>query len=225
MRSLHCFPKSGLAAIVMAALLFVLPATAAAAESFNDALEAYSKKDYQTAFQIYKSLAEQGNPRAQNNLGNMYDTGQGVDQDLNLAAAWYKKAAEQDHVIAQYNLGNMYDIGQGLPQNFEEAKKWYTKAAENGYAKAQHNLGDMYSRGKGVEKDPEEAAEWYQKAADQGFDKAQFNLGHMYKVGEGVAKDPIQLRSGSSAPPNRVTPRPSSSWAICTTPAKAFRRT
>ena len=113
----------------MAALLFVLPATAGA-ESFNDALEAYNKKDYQTAFQIYKSLAEQGNPRAQNNLGNMYDVGLGVEQDLKQAAAVVQKAAEQDHQIAQYNLGNMYDVGQGLPQDFDEAKKWYTRAAE-----------------------------------------------------------------------------------------------
>ena len=83
MRSLRYFPQSGWTAYVMAALLFILPATAQA-ESFNDALKAYNDKDYQTAFKIYKSLAEQGNPRAQNNLGNMYDVGQGVEQNLEL---------------------------------------------------------------------------------------------------------------------------------------------
>ena len=68
MKSLRHYPHSGWTAYVIAALLFVVPA-AAQAESFNDALEAYNKKDYQTAFQIYKDLAEKGNVRAQNNLG------------------------------------------------------------------------------------------------------------------------------------------------------------
>ena len=89
-------PLSGWTAYVMAALLFVLPATAGAA-SFDDALKAYSEKDYKTTMQIYKTLAEQGNPRAQNNLANMYDTGTGVNQDLKQAAEWYTKAAKQDH--------------------------------------------------------------------------------------------------------------------------------
>ena len=78
MRSLRHLPQPGWTAYVMAALLFILPATAGAA-SFDDALKAYSEKDFQTALEIYKTLAEQGNPRAQNNLANMYDTGTGVD--------------------------------------------------------------------------------------------------------------------------------------------------
>ncbi len=106
MRNRPQYSKSGFAVYLMAALLFVLPATAQAA-SFNEGLDAYNRGDYQTAFQIYKRLAEQGNPRAQNNLGNLYDMGQGVAPDLRQAAYWYGKAAAQGHSIAQYNLGNM----------------------------------------------------------------------------------------------------------------------
>jgi TPR repeat protein len=39
--------------------------------------------------------AEQGNARAQNNLGYMYENGQGVPTDYAAAALWYGKAAAQ----------------------------------------------------------------------------------------------------------------------------------
>ena len=128
MRNRLQYPKSGFAVYLMAALLLVLPVTAQGA-SFDDALIAYQKGNYQTAFRIYKGLAEQGNPRAQNNLANLYDTGQGVARDLKQAAHWYSKAAMQGHLIAQYNLGNMYDYGLGVPQDYAQAHMWLNLAA------------------------------------------------------------------------------------------------
>jgi TPR repeat protein len=35
-------------------------------------------QDYATAAKFYRLAAEQGNARAQNNLGSLYDSGQGV---------------------------------------------------------------------------------------------------------------------------------------------------
>ncbi len=82
-------------------------------------------------------MAKGGDADAQNNLGLMYDNGQGVPQDYTEAVKWYTKAAEQGDADAQNNLGLMYDNGQGVPQDYTEAVKWYTKAAEQGDADAQ----------------------------------------------------------------------------------------
>ena len=81
--------------------------------------------------------AEQGDAKAQFDLGLKYDTGDGVPQDYAEAANWYRKAAEQGYAKAQFNLGTMYDEGRGVRQDFAEAAKWYRKAKDQGVANAQ----------------------------------------------------------------------------------------
>ena len=43
--------------------------------NFQKGLDEYDRGDYATAFQEFKSLAEQGNAVAQYNLGQLYDKG------------------------------------------------------------------------------------------------------------------------------------------------------
>jgi len=50
-------------------------------ETLKEALDAFDKGDYQTSLEIFKPLAEQGNAKAQYNLGFLYRIGQGVNQD------------------------------------------------------------------------------------------------------------------------------------------------
>jgi len=50
-------------------------------EILEKAKSAFGAKDYHTAFEIWKSLAEQGNTEAQFNLGRMYSYGRGVKQN------------------------------------------------------------------------------------------------------------------------------------------------
>ena len=50
-------------------------------DDYQDAWDAYKRKDYQTAYKLWLPLAEQGDADAQNNLGVMYNEGQGVPQD------------------------------------------------------------------------------------------------------------------------------------------------
>ena len=51
-----------------------------------------------------KKLAEKGCADSQNNLGFMYDNGQGVGQDYSAAMKWYRMAADQGHAEAQWSL-------------------------------------------------------------------------------------------------------------------------
>ena len=133
-------------------------------------------------------LANEGDACAQNNLGEMYEYGTGVEQSDEEAAEWYLKAAKKGLASAQYKLGEMYYFGCGVEESDEEAAEWYLKAAEQGYAWAQYNLGVMYANGTGVEQSYEKAREWWQKAAEQEDVNAQYNLGLMYEHGDGVER-------------------------------------
>ena len=139
-----------------------------------------------------KEGAQQGDARAQFNLGWCYSKGKGVTKDAVEAVKWYRMAAEQGDADAQFNLGNRYYDGEGVTKDMVEAVKWYREAAEQGDADAQANLGSRYCNGEGVAKDAVEAVKWYRKAAEQGLAAAQFNLGNCYLHGVGVAKDAVE---------------------------------
>ena len=176
--------------ILIVALVVGLAAPASA--GFDEGKAAYDRGDYVTALREWRPLAEQGDAKAQYNLGGMYANGQGVPQDYAEAVRWYRKAAEQGHDEAQYTLGFMYAYGWSVAQDYAEAARWYRQAAEQGYANAQHSLGVMYREGQGVPQDYAEAVKWYRKAAEQGLAEAQTNLGDMYGDGKGVLQDYVQ---------------------------------
>jgi len=98
---------------------------------FNDGYNAYEKGDYKTAFNEWKSLAEQGEASAQVEIGRMYGSGRGVLKDYKEAFKWIRKAAEQDNADAQYGLGLMYESGRGVLKDLSKARYWIKKAYEN----------------------------------------------------------------------------------------------
>ena len=55
------------------------------------------------ALKWYRMAAEQGHAGAQNNLGVMYDKGEGVTQDYVQAHIWYNLAAAQGEETAREN--------------------------------------------------------------------------------------------------------------------------
>jgi TPR repeat protein len=134
---------------------------------FDDAIAAYERGDYASAFRLMKPLAEKGDAKAQHNLGVMYDYGRGTPQDYTKALKWYRSAADHGIPEAQHNLGLMYYQGQGVPQNYSEAAKWYRRAAEQGMADSQVNLGLMYYRGQGVPRNYVLAHMWLDLAASR----------------------------------------------------------
>jgi TPR repeat protein len=55
---------------------------------------------------------DQGIAAAQNNLGEMYQSGRGVPQRSDTEALkWYRLAADQGYARAQYDLGILYEVG------------------------------------------------------------------------------------------------------------------
>jgi TPR repeat protein len=94
------------------------------------------------ALKWYRLAAEQGNTKAQVNLGSMYANGFGAPQDDAEAVKWFRSAAKQGFARAQYNLGLMYANGQGVQLDFVSAHMWLNNAAANGEptARSQRDL-------------------------------------------------------------------------------------
>ncbi len=150
-------------------------------------VDEYNLLDLTKSRKLIRYAAEKGNARAQNHLGWMYSTGNGVAKDAVVAVAWFRKAAEQGHAVAQNNLGTIYVDGRGVTRDEEQGVAWFRKAAEQGHAGSQNMLGVIYL--KGVNKDEGQALAWFRKAAEQGYAQAQDNLDWMYRTGTGVTKD------------------------------------
>ncbi len=75
-----------------------------------DYKDAYSRKDYLTAYGEAIVLAKEGDREAQLYVGLMYGEGRGVPVDYNQAVQWYRKSAEQGLSKSQYFLGWMYKL-------------------------------------------------------------------------------------------------------------------
>ena len=162
--------------------------TPSGAEILGEEFDPESSMDSSAVIRL-QERAVQGDVEAQFNLGYMYDTGEGVQEDDVEAARWYRLAADQGDVNAQHNLGLMYDTGEGVQEDDVEAARWYRLAADQGYVNAQYNLGLMYDTGEGVQEDDMEATRWYRLAAEQGNASAQYALGLAYARSKGVQQD------------------------------------
>ena len=133
----------------------------------------YEKKDYQTAGYWYTRLAENKNPDAMCQLGNMYESGLGVNVDHNRAFSLYSEAAELGNTSAKANLGAMYYTGVGIGKDYNKAFYWTKEAAEQGNGFSEYLLGLMYVNGEGTAKDENEGLYWLNRSVEHGFDKAK----------------------------------------------------
>ena len=77
-----------------------------------------------------RASAEEGDVRAQTEMGISYAHGQGVKKDATEAVKWFRKAALQGFAQAQFNLGVCYAFGEGVEEDEKKALLWFNKAAE-----------------------------------------------------------------------------------------------
>jgi TonB family protein len=152
-----------------------LPAVSVQAD-FRAGLDAYERGNFPQAFEEWRPLAKTGNADAQFQLGDLYDTGQGVLKDPHKAACWYRqsfrwyeKDAESGNDWSQYRLGVHYDKGLGVKEDKETALYWYRLAAEQGHAISQFQLSYAYVSGKGVDPDFLKAYRWAFLAETNGY--------------------------------------------------------
>jgi hypothetical protein len=171
---------------------FLFPSPVLLAQDFGDAVQTdMAEKDYAGAFESARIKAQRGDPKAQGELGLLFEKGLGTPQDDKKAAYWLTKAARKGDADSENNLGFLFFNGHGVIQDYGQALTWFQKAADQGLASAQSNLGLMYGAGLGVTKDYSKALGFYRQAADQDDLDSQVNLGMMYSLGEGAPQDYI----------------------------------
>jgi hypothetical protein len=69
----------------------------------------------QSDFEETKRLAEQGDLRAQMELGTLYSRGLGIPENDAEGVKWFWRAAKQGYPNAFYELGVHYGNGRGVP--------------------------------------------------------------------------------------------------------------
>jgi len=124
-------------------------------------------------FRFQVKLAEQGNPEAQYKVGEMYETGKGVQKNHATAMTWFEKAAAQDHKKAGYKLLYLDIKNNGLNDYSKTQLGVLRQESASGNPDAQYYLGKMYASGVGVPKSLNNALTWLNKATFNGVSEAE----------------------------------------------------
>ena len=182
---------------------------AAAAPACNDAMQRYpdvmrfvleagrvatARKDYAEARRLYEQAAAAGYAMAYNNIGALYEGGNGTPVNYVEAARWYQKAVDAGEPIGMVDLGWQYATGHGVKKDYAVARRLYESAVKAGVSSGMNNLAMMYMYGQGVPRDYDEARRLYEQGAALGNDAAINGLGVLYDQGHGVAHDPRKAR-------------------------------
>lgn len=139
-------------------------------------------KDEKQAAYWFEKAAEAGDPRAQQQIGFLYEAGIGVPTDPVRAVHWYQLAAAAGLASAKTNLGVAYLWGTGVPEDQQLAAQFFQQAAGHGDGRAASYLGNLYYFGQGVKQDKSAAEHWYRVGAKLHDPIADFDLGELFSV-------------------------------------------
>ena len=139
------------------------------------------ERDFDKARYYFEKAAEQKHTGALNNLGQMYELGDGVEKNGERAAELYLAASNAGGdvaCVASQNLAILYDFGKLIPQNHALALKYYHLALDQGSTSdvVLNNLGVLYMDGKGTPKDWNKALKYLSLSAEKGNAQGKNNL-------------------------------------------------
>jgi TPR repeat protein len=162
---------------------------AAAIADLEAAETLYREGDLRAAYDLWKPLADAGNPEAQFRIGRLYDLGELFEEDWAVAQSWYLNSTAQDHA-----LSFSYIAARELMRDSETCNPIYTKniesAAELGYLIAQFNLGVLNLKGRCFEKNYLKAERYFKLAASQGHHESHIALVNIYARAKYLRKSP-----------------------------------
>lgn len=98
-------------------------------------------------------------------LGNAYEHGKGVKQDLAESVRWYRRAVAQSNDWGRAKLAALYARGAVKGMGCAEAMPLLREAASNNNELAYLVLGRMNEEGRGMPTNVAAAVDWYTKAA------------------------------------------------------------
>lgn len=106
------------------------------------------------------------NSMAAYNIGNAYETGEGVPVDIGWARAHYVLAFNAGDADAAAELGRLHAEGIGTIVDPSAAVEWYSRGTAGGSLSATVSLADAYLDGSGVDVNPAMAQSLYYLALD-----------------------------------------------------------
>ncbi|MDE6787789.1 MAG: sel1 repeat family protein [Ruminococcus sp.] len=176
--------------------------------SIWDDMDNATEQQKKDAFDRLYRIAEQGHPKAQNELGDFYKIGIGTAKNEKKGVEYHKLSAEQGFSDAIDELGKCYELGVGVAPDDELAFEYYQKAADLGnYGGIVHVAewyNDWYLHEEWLERrglDYEEAIKQSIPLLKKALEAVQkedmpfrifllaHTLGDRYYDGEGVKKD------------------------------------
>jgi serine/threonine protein kinase len=95
-------------------------------------LAAITNRDYATALELLRPLADRGDSLAQYHMAMLYWTGRGVLANNNIALDWMRRSARQGQTDAQLELARMYANGINGVEDTFLAYLWYLVTEKNG---------------------------------------------------------------------------------------------
>lgn len=108
----------------------------------------YDLGEYETAFKLYHTLAQEGRSLAQQSAGKLYDMGFQKTNDT-VQMSYYEQAANQGNINAILTLGNAYYYGhKGMDQDYFKSLEKY-QSASTASPEAVYNIGYMHEIGVG----------------------------------------------------------------------------
>lgn len=139
------------------------------------------------AIEKYTKASELKDPDALVDMGYLYQTGRGVEQDHGIAKKFYKKAAKQNHPKAFNNLGVLYleaPYPRGvMAENFQGenrnlAYENLKKSVDLGFLEAKTNMGIFHLQDSS-DRNYKLAKTLFEEAAAEGSVNAQLQLAKM----------------------------------------------
>lgn len=100
-------------------------------------------KDVKAAAECYQAAAAAGVVKAHVVLGQMYDTGTGLEQDVTKAVEHFRTAATAGDADGAFYLGWTYYLGEGIAKDVDEGMKWVAFSMDQGHPRAGAILAQM----------------------------------------------------------------------------------
>ena len=151
----------------------------------------------------YVEAARRGDPQAAYNAGHIYEAGEEVDENIDLAYQLYEMAAKCGHPAGQFEVGYYLFEGFGdVEQDYAKAVEWFEKAYQNPKCSKTTRtqtaayLGLCYQEGLGTVQDDDVAFEYLHEAGEDIDNlwesitvKVLTALGVAYAFGRGTEAD------------------------------------
>lgn len=149
----------------------------------------YDQRKYDEALECFRLGEECEDVDCLCVLGYMYEKGQGVKQNNQVAMTYYKLASDLGSVVASCNLAYFYEYGIDVEQDYEKAYELYSLGLDEKFPRSLFSTAFFLQHGLGVEQDLEEAFYRFEEAAALGHNDAICALGECYEFGQGVSQD------------------------------------